>query len=46
VASIHKAALERVIQSNPEFALRFFSSISERLWQTDALIESLLHGEV
>ena len=46
MASIHKAALERVIQSNPEFALRFFSSISERLWQTDALIESLLHGEV
>src|SRR5215212_4682378 len=31
VASIQKASLERVIKSNPEHALRLFSSLSERL---------------
>jgi CRP-like cAMP-binding protein len=43
VASIQKAALERVIKSNPEFALKLFSSLSERLRQSDEVIESLLH---
>jgi CRP/FNR family transcriptional regulator, global nitrogen regulator len=46
VASIQKAALERVIKSDPEFALRLFSSLSERLRQSDEVIESLLHREV
>ncbi|MFL6058530.1 MAG: Crp/Fnr family transcriptional regulator [Rubrobacteraceae bacterium] len=46
VASIQKAALERVISSDPEFALRLFSSLSERLRQSDEVIESLLHREV
>src|SRR5215211_2376916 len=46
VASIQKSALERVIKSNPEFALRLFSSLSERLRQSDEVIESLLHREV
>jgi CRP/FNR family transcriptional regulator, global nitrogen regulator len=46
VASIQKASLERVIKSNPEFALRLFSSLSERLRQSDEVIESLLHREV
>jgi len=46
VASIQKAALERVIKSNPEFALRLFSSLSERLRQSDEVIQSLLHREV
>ena len=46
VASIQKAALERVIKSNPEFALKLFSSLSERLRQSDEVIESLLHREV
>ena len=46
VASIQKATLERVIKSDPEFALRLFSSLSERLRQSDAVIESLLHREV
>ena len=46
VASIQKAALERVIRSDPEFALRLFSSLSERLRQSDEVIESLLHREV
>jgi CRP/FNR family transcriptional regulator len=46
VASIQKAALERVIKSDPAFALRLFSSLSERLRQSDEVIESLLHREV
>ena len=46
VASIQKASLERVIKSNPEFALRLFSSLSERLRQSDEVIESLLRREV
>ena len=46
VASIQKASLERVVKSNPEFALRLFSSLSERLRQSDEVIESLLHREV
>jgi CRP/FNR family transcriptional regulator, global nitrogen regulator len=46
VASIQKAALERVIKSDPEFALKLFSSLSERLRQSDEVIESLLHREV
>ncbi len=47
VAGIQKAALERVIKGNPdEFALRLFSSLSERLRQSDEVIESLLHREV
>jgi CRP/FNR family transcriptional regulator, global nitrogen regulator len=46
VAGIQKASLERVIKSNPEFALRLFSSLSERLRQSDEVIESLLHREV
>lgn len=46
VAGIRKAALERVIKSDPEFALKLFSSLSERLRQSDEVIESLLHREV
>jgi CRP-like cAMP-binding protein len=46
VAGIQKASLERVIKSDPEFALRLFSSLSERLRQSDEVIESLLHREV
>jgi CRP/FNR family transcriptional regulator, global nitrogen regulator len=46
VASIQKAALERVIKSDPGFSLRLFSSLSERLRQSDEVIESLLHREV
>jgi CRP/FNR family transcriptional regulator len=46
VAGIQKAALERVITGSPEFALRLFSSLSERLRQSDEVIESLLHREV
>jgi CRP-like cAMP-binding protein len=38
VADIQKASLERVIKSNPEFALRLFSSLSERLRQSDEVI--------
>ncbi len=46
VAGIQKASLERVIKSDPEFTLRLFSSLSERLRQSDEVIESLLHREV
>jgi CRP/FNR family transcriptional regulator, global nitrogen regulator len=46
VASIQTTALERTIKSNPGFALRLFSSLSERLRQSDEVIESLLHREV
>src|SRR5688500_6475220 len=46
VAGVQKASLERVMKSDPEFALRVFSSLSERLRQSDEVIESLLHREV
>ena len=46
VASIQKASIERVIKNDPGFALKLFSSLSERLRQSDEVIESLLHGEV
>ena len=46
VAGIQKTSLERVIKRDPEFALRLFSSLSERLRQSDEVIESLLHREV
>jgi CRP/FNR family transcriptional regulator, global nitrogen regulator len=46
VAGVQKASVERVIKSDPEFALRLFSSLSERLRQSDEVIESLLHREV
>ncbi|MGI8650421.1 MAG: Crp/Fnr family transcriptional regulator [Rubrobacter sp.] len=46
VASIQKASIEQVVKSRPEFALKLFSSLSERLRQSDEVIESLLHREV
>lgn len=46
VASVQKAAIERVIKMQPEFALKLFSSFSERLRQSDEVIESLLYREV
>ena len=46
VAGIQKASLERAMKSNPNFALKLFSSLSERLRQSNEVIESLLHREV
>jgi CRP-like cAMP-binding protein len=46
VASIQKASIENVIKSRLEFVLKLFSSFSERLRQSDEVIESLLHREV
>lgn len=46
VASIQKASIERAVKSRPDFALKLFSSFSERLRQSDEVIESLLHREV
>jgi CRP-like cAMP-binding protein len=46
VASVQKTALTEVIRRRPEFAMKLFSSFSERLRQSDEVIESLLHREV
>jgi CRP/FNR family transcriptional regulator len=46
VASIQKSSIEWVIKDDPPFALELFSSLSERLRQSDEVIESLLHREV
>lgn len=46
VASIQKASIEQVVKSRPDFALKLFSTLSERLRQSDEVIESLLHREV
>jgi CRP-like cAMP-binding protein len=46
VAGIQKASIEQVIKGDPGFALKLFSSFSERLRQSDEVIESLLHREV
>ncbi|WP_273841559.1 Crp/Fnr family transcriptional regulator [Rubrobacter calidifluminis] len=46
VAGVPKSSLEQVVKNNPEFALKLFSSLSERLRQSDEVIERLLHREV
>ena len=46
VASVQKRALTEIIKRHPEFAVRLFASFSERLRQSDEVIESLLHREV
>ncbi len=46
IAAARKATLKEVVRRNPGFALKLFSSFSERLRQSDEVIESLLHREV
>jgi CRP-like cAMP-binding protein len=46
VASAQKNMLIEVTKRKPEFALKLFASFSERLRQSDEVIESLLHREV
>jgi CRP/FNR family transcriptional regulator, global nitrogen regulator len=46
VAVVRKSVLNEVIKRHPEFALKLFSSYSERLRQSDETIESLLDREV
>jgi CRP/FNR family transcriptional regulator, global nitrogen regulator len=46
VAVVRKSVLTEVIKRRPGFALRMLSSFSERLRQSDEVIESLLHREV
>ena len=46
VASVQKSMLTEITKRNPEFALKLFASFSERLRQSDEVIESLLHREV
>lgn len=46
VAGVPKSSLEQVVKNNPDFALKLYSSLSERLRQSDEVIERLLHREV
>src|ERR671921_2684193 len=46
VAVVRKSVLNEVIKRRPEFALKLFSSFSERLRQSEETIESLLEREV
>ncbi len=46
VAVVRKSALMEAITRRPEFALKLFSSFSERFRQSDETIESLLNREV
>jgi len=46
VAKVRKSALVDVMIRNPEFAAKLFSSFSDRLKQSDAVIDSLLEREV
>src|SRR5215208_7355607 len=46
VAVVRKSVLNEVIKRRPKFALKLFSSFSERLRQFDETIESLLDREV
>jgi CRP-like cAMP-binding protein len=46
VAVVRKSVLNEVIKCHPEFALKLFSSFSERFRQSDETIERLLDREV
>lgn len=46
MASVQKSALAEMVKRRPEFAMKLFASFSERLRQSDEVIESLLHREV
>ena len=46
VAVVRKSVLNEVIKRRPEFALKLFSTFSQRLRQSDETIESLLDREV
>ena len=46
VLTVRKSVLTEVIKHRPEFALKLISSFSERLRQSDEVIESLLDREV
>jgi len=46
VAVVRKSVLSEAIKRRPEFAMKLFFSFSERLRQSDEVIESLLEREV
>jgi CRP/FNR family transcriptional regulator len=46
VAGVQKSAINHAIKRDPGFAMKLFASFSERLRQSDEVIESLLHREV
>ena len=46
VAGVRKSALTEAIRHNPRLAIELFACFSERLTQSDEVIESLVHREV
>ncbi len=46
VAVVRKSVLVEAIKHHPQFAFKLYFSLSERLRQSDEVIESLLHREV
>jgi CRP/FNR family transcriptional regulator, global nitrogen regulator len=46
VVGVRKSTLNEAMKRQPEFAMKLFSSFSERLRQSDEVIESLLNREV
>jgi len=46
VAGVQKNAINEAIKRDSNFAMKLFASFSERLRQSDEVIESLLHREV
>jgi CRP/FNR family transcriptional regulator len=46
VAGVQKSALAEAVKRRPEFAMKLFFYFSERVRQSDEVIESLLHREV
>ena len=46
VAGVQKSTLAEIIKRRPEFAMKLFASFSERMQQSDEVIENLLHREV
>jgi CRP/FNR family transcriptional regulator, global nitrogen regulator len=46
VAAVQKSTLTEVIKRRPEFAMKLFAFFSERMQQSDEVIENLLHREV
>jgi len=46
VAAVQKSTLTEIIKRRPEFAMKLFAFFSERMQQSDEVIENLLHREV
>lgn len=46
LAAVQKSAVEEIVKRRPDFALKLFTALSERLQQSDEVIGSLMHREV